>query len=135
MFLYQQVFYAIANLLALYVVTRLGAAMYDHGILSYALLGAACVYLLAIAVKYNREGHRFPSMFVAATALMPPAFYVQYRYMRREAAHIDPAVFAANLEHAITVYNVFRLVFLIMCALIFIKELYAAVRDFGRERN
>lgn len=131
MFLYQNILIAVASLIALYALSIVSAPLYPHDLLSYFILGASSIYLFIRGIILNKQKKRVSSMFVLGSSLIAIVFLFEYQYILANNQGIDPAVFKQNLNHAIVVYNAFRFFFLAMCAAVFIKELYEAIRDFA----
>lgn len=131
MFLYQNILIATASLVALYALSIVSAPLYPHDLLSYIILAASSIYLFVRGIFLNKQKKRVSSMFVLGSSLITIVFMLEYQYILANNQGIDPIVFEQNLNHAIVVYNAFRFFFLAMSAMVLIKELYEAIRDFA----
>lgn len=128
---YRPIMLNLTHVVALWAVAYIAAALTPQSILEYVLLGLASLWLLYATWLMQKEHRRPTSLFFCGCALMPWAFYGELIYINANNEGIDPEVFAANLKHAIFIYQSFKFVFLVCAFFGAVKGLYQAVRDFA----
>lgn len=128
---YRPIFVNGVHLVALYAVAYISAPLTPANILEYVVLFAASAWLLYAVYLLQKERRRPSSMFFAAIALMPWAFYGELWYIFSKQSEIPPEVFEQNLSHAVFVYQSFKYTFLACAVVAAFKGLYLAARDFG----
>lgn len=128
---YRPVMLNLAHIVALWAVAYIAAPVTPQSVLEYVMLGLASAWLLFATVLAQKEGRRPTSLFFCCCALMPWAFYGELMYINANKEGIDPEVFAANLKHAIFIYQSFKFMFLVCGFLAAAKGLFQAIRDFA----
>lgn len=120
-----------AHFVALYAIAYISSSQFPQNILEYIVLGAASLWLFYGTYLLQTEQRRLSSLFFAAIAAMPWAFYGEMWYIYNHREGIADDVFAANVDHAIMIYHSFKYMFLICAAGAALKGMYQAIRSFG----
>lgn len=120
-----------AHLVALYAIAYISSAQFPQNILEYIVLGMASAWLFYGTYLLQLDKKRVSSLFFAAIAAMPWAFYGEMWYINNHREGIPDDVFAANVEHAIMIYQSFKYMFLFCAAGVAVIGLYQSVRSFG----
>lgn len=131
---YRPIFINGVHLVALYAVAYISAPLTPANILEYIVLAAASAWLLYAMYLMQKEKRHPSSMFFAAIALIPWAFYGELWYINSNKDGIPPEVFEQNLSHAVFIYQSFKYLILACAAGAAFKGLFVAVREFGSSR-
>lgn len=120
-----------AHLVALYAVAYISAPLTPVNLVEYAVLALASMWLMYAMVLMQKEKRRMSSLFFAAIALIPWAFYGELWYINNNNQGIEREVFESNLAHAVFIYQSFKYLFLVCATGAAFKGLYLAVKDFA----
>lgn len=122
------------HLIALYAVAYISAPLTPSNTLEYIVLGVASLWLLYAMYLLQQEKRRTSSMFFAAIAVIPWAFYAELWYINTHKDGIAPEVFEQNLSHALFIYQSFKYLILACAIVAAFKGLFIAMREFGNSR-
>lgn len=122
------------HLIALYAVAYISAPLTPSNFVEYVVLGVASLWLLYAMYLMQKDKRRPSSMFFAAIALIPWAFYGELWYINANKDGIAPEVFEQNLTHAVFIYQSFKYLMLACAIGAAFKGLFIAMREFGNSR-
>ncbi len=129
---YRPIFFSAMQFAALWGIAMLSQPAMSDNILDLIVLAACSVFTLGCAVKMMKDKRRLAPLPLLGAALVPWLFYLEADLIQRQAAGIDPEIFAQNFTHAVVIYNLLRFFLLITALFVILRDFLQRLKNFHK---